>query len=147
MSLRHRVDVIYTCEFAGSVVLVVHGVMGMVLLENMKVIWIAQMLSIYSKLAFVAYILIAVIRVSYFVDIVPLLQPASSDQQIDSSLEWFTSMLTVNVQNQTWALVLTIALLLAYGTCFMFDLCLVSLCKNLIRTVRDYEAKTKKNND
>ena len=73
LSLRHRVDVIYTCELIGSVILVVHGLIGMILLENMRVIWIARLLSYYSRLSILAYVVIFVIRTSYYIDIVPML--------------------------------------------------------------------------
>ena len=72
-SLRHRVNVIYSCELVGSVALVVHGLIGMILYDNMRVIWIAKLLSCYSRLSILGYALIIVIRTSYYIDIVPML--------------------------------------------------------------------------
>ena len=147
ISLRHRVDVIYTIELVGSVVLVVHGIIGMILLENMKVIWIARVLEYYSKVTLVVYPMLIIARVIYYANIVPILQPASQEQEIDSSLTWFTSLLTVNVQNQSLALFLTLLMFSIYTTCFMFDFCFIQLCHRMVKTLTDYEQRKKMEQD
>lgn len=146
-SLRHRVNVIYSCELIGSVALVVHGLIGMILYDNMRVIWIARLLSCYSRLSILGYAFIIIVRTSYYIDIVPMLQPESSDQNIDSGLSWFTGMLTVNVQNQTLALVLSIIFVTVISTCFLCDCCLIALSNNLVKTIKEYEARTSKDSN
>ena len=73
-SLRHRVDVMYACELLGSVLLVTHGLIGMILLENLKVIKIAKVLNYYSKVAPFFYGLLILLRMSYYIDILPMLE-------------------------------------------------------------------------
>ena len=73
LSLRHRVDVIYSCELIGSIILVIHGLIGMILLENMRVVWIARLLSYYSQFSIIVYAVIIILRTSYYIDIVPML--------------------------------------------------------------------------
>ena len=78
VSLRRRVDVIYSCEMAGSLVLVAHGMLGLILLENMKSIRWAQALQYYSRVAIPVYITIIIMRISFYIKIVPMLQPEYS---------------------------------------------------------------------
>jgi hypothetical protein len=92
-----RVDVIYACEAVGSIFLVIHGLIGMVLLEHMRVSWIVRMLNIYSKVALVFYTALVLVRVSFYMDVVEQLKPTSA--MADDSTTWFTGMLTVNVEN------------------------------------------------
>ena len=72
-------DVIYSSEFIGSLILVVHGLIGMILLEHMKSVKVARVLGLYSKAGLLVYPLLVILYVTYYVQIVPMLQPASSD--------------------------------------------------------------------
>lgn len=69
----------------------------MILLDNMRSLCIARVLNIYSKISILVYAFIIVVRVSYYMDIVHMLQPASEDQTINNTVSWFTGMLTINV--------------------------------------------------
>lgn len=73
ISLRHRVNVIYICEMVGSFLLVIHGLIGMILLEHMKEVRIARVLEYYSKVSFLVYPALIILRLSYYADIVPML--------------------------------------------------------------------------
>ena len=143
-SLHHRVDVIYSCELLGSIVLVVHGNIGMILLDNMRSLCLARVLNIYSKISILVYAFIIVVRVSYYMDIVHMLQPANEDQTIDNTISWFTGMLTINVRNQTEAIILSCIFLTMFVMCFISDAGLIYLTTSLIKTLKEYEEKTKK---
>ena len=73
--LMKYASALYGFELIGSIVLVLHGLIGMTLLEYIKKIWLIRTLNIYTKGALVLYVLDALFRCSMYFKILSLLHP------------------------------------------------------------------------
>ena len=66
---------LYGFEVIGSILLVIHGLMGMTLLEYIKKVWLIRTLSIYTRAAVFLYALDALLRSAMYFKIIALINP------------------------------------------------------------------------
>ena len=73
--LMKYTSALYSFELIGSIILSVHGLIGMTLLEYIKKVWLIRTLNIYTKVALGLYILDALLRCAVYFKILALLAP------------------------------------------------------------------------
>ena len=79
-SLRHRVTAIYIFEMIGSMFLVAHGLIGMILVEYMKKMRLIRILNTYTKVALVFYTMVIILRTAMYVKVLILIAPLELDK-------------------------------------------------------------------
>lgn len=70
---------IYAFEVIGSILLVFHGLLGMVLLEYIKNLKLIKIMRCYTQVAFVLYACDALIRIFIYIKILNLLAPVETE--------------------------------------------------------------------
>ena len=73
--LRRKVTAIYIFELIGSVILVTHGLIGMILIEYMKEMRLIQIMNTYTKVALVFYAIVIILRTAMYVKVLVLIAP------------------------------------------------------------------------
>lgn len=68
-------NALYGFEVIGSIMLSVHGILGMTLLDYIKRIWLIRTLNYYTKVALILYILDALLRSAMYLKILNLVRP------------------------------------------------------------------------
>ena len=66
---------LYGFEVIGSIILSIHGLLGMTLLEYIKRIWLIRTLNYYTKVALFLYIGDALLRTAMYLKILNLVRP------------------------------------------------------------------------
>ena len=66
---------LYGFEVIGSILLSVHGILGMTLLDYIKRIWLIRTLNYYTKVALILYIIDALLRSAMYLKILNLIRP------------------------------------------------------------------------
>ena len=74
-SLRRKVTAIYVFEMIGSLFLVAHGLIGMILIEYMKQMRIIKILNAYTKVALIFYSLVVLLRTAMYIKVLVLIAP------------------------------------------------------------------------
>ena len=77
--LKTYTSALYGFETVGSLVLVIHGLLGMTLLEYIKKMWLIRTLNYYSKIALILYILDVILRTAMYIKILKLVAPVEED--------------------------------------------------------------------
>ena len=137
-ALRHRVSALYAFEAVGSMFLVTHGLLGMILVEHTRHMGLITCMNIYTKVALIFYTICAVLRISMYFKVMQLLEPLEVDKQQD-----FGGFLAVYALNDTVANIITIILLLTYSCCFLSSFYLICVTSNLKKFTRENEEKKK----
>lgn len=73
--LMKYTSALYGFEILGSVILVLHGLLGMTLLEYIKKTWLIRTLNWYTKIALIFYAVDALLRCSMYFKILSLVNP------------------------------------------------------------------------
>ena len=73
--MRYRVSALYAFEAIGSLFLVIHGLIGMVLVEHTRNLRLITCMNVYTKVALIFYIICAVLRISMYFKVIDLLEP------------------------------------------------------------------------
>jgi len=116
----------YIFEGLGSIALVAHGLIGMVLIEHTKNLRLIRILNIYTKVALVFYAVCALLRTAMYVKVLVLIAPLELDKPQD-----FGGFLAVYVENDTVSTIITIALLVTYVSCFLSSFYMICVTRNL----------------
>jgi len=72
-------DALYGFEVVGAILLVVHGLIGAILLEHIKSIWLIRILGYYTKVAVFVYALDALLRSAMYWKIKSLVNPVEQE--------------------------------------------------------------------
>lgn len=105
---------LYGFEVTASIILSVHGVLGMTLLEYIKKVCLIRFLNIYTKVALVLYSLDALLRTAMYFKIKRLLQPV---EEVPHELA-FGGYLAVYCEKEALGVIVTGILLGIYSCCF-----------------------------
>ena len=108
-------DALYGFEVIGSIFLVVHGVLGMTLLEYIKRLCLIKVMQIYTKFALLLYILDALLRTAMYFKIKHLLVDVEDGDEMLS----FAGYLAVYCENEAFGVIVSAILLGIYGICFL----------------------------
>lgn len=127
---------LYGFEVTGAIILVVHGLLGMTLLEHIKKVWLIRFLSFYTKVAVFIYALDALLRSAMYWKIKNLVEPVTED---DHEITDFSGYLAVYCDNKVLGLVITGILLGVYGFCFLANCYLWRMTGQLHRTALEVE--------
>lgn len=73
--LMKYTSALYGFEILGSVILVLHGLLGMTLLEYIKKVWLVRTLNYYTKIGMIFYAIDVLLRCSMYFKILNLLSP------------------------------------------------------------------------
>ena len=73
--LMRYTSALYGFELVGSILLVIHGLLGMTLLEYIKKMWLIRTLQVYTKIALFLYMLDAMLRCAMYFKILNLVKP------------------------------------------------------------------------
>lgn len=73
--LMKYTSALYGFEVIGSIILSVHGLMGMTLLEYIRKVWLVRALNYYTKVAFFLYAIDALLRSAMYFKILNLVNP------------------------------------------------------------------------
>ena len=106
---------LYGFEVTGSIILVVHGLLGMTAFEYIKKVWLIRFLSYYTKVAIFIYALDALLRTAMYWKIKNLVDPVAQENH---DITNFAGYLAVYCENTVIGLVITGILLCVYGSCF-----------------------------
>lgn len=105
---------LYGFEVTASIILSVHGVLGMTLLEHIKEMCLIRFLNIYTKVALFLYALDALLRTALYFKIKGLLQ---SVEEVPHELD-FGGYLAVYCEQKALGVIITGILLGVYSCCF-----------------------------
>ena len=133
---------LYGFELIGSMILVVHGLIGMTLLEYIKKLCLIKTLNYYTKGALLLYSLDALLRTAIYLKIKNLVAPVEEEDHKDDT-ENFTGFLAVFCQNKAVAVIITIVLLSSYTICFLSTCFMWKLSNDLEKTVLEEEDEKK----
>ena len=136
--LKHRVTALYFFEIFGSVVLVVHGLMGMVMIEYMQMLRLIKIMNTYTKFALGFYSLCVLLRTSMYLKVLVLLAPLELNKA-----QSFGGFLAVYAENDTLATIITIILMLVYASCFASTVYLIFVTKGLAEYTEQREEEAK----
>ena len=134
--LKHRVTALYFFEILGALVLVVHGLMGMVLIEYMQMLKLIKIMNTYTKVALGFYSMCVLLRTSMYLKVLVLIAPLELNKAQD-----FGGFLAVYAENDTLATIITIILLLIYASCFLSTVYLILVTKGLTKYTEEREAE------
>lgn len=70
---------LYSFEVIGSIILTIHGLMGMTLLEYIKKVWLVRTFNYYTKIALLIYTVDALLRSAMYFKILKLVNPVEED--------------------------------------------------------------------
>ena len=70
---------LYSFEVIGSIILTIHGLMGMTLLEYIKKVWLVRTFNYYTKIALLIYTVDALLRSAMYFKILKLVSPVEED--------------------------------------------------------------------
>jgi hypothetical protein len=140
--LMHFSSALYGFELIGSLILVVHGLIGMTLLEYIKRICLIRTLNYYTKVALFLYSLDALLRTAIYLKIKNLVVPVEEEDHKDDT-ENFTGFLAVFCQNKAMAVIITVLLLCSYAMCFLSTCFMWKLSNDLEKTVLEEEDEKK----
>lgn len=135
--LMKYTSALYGFEFIGSVVLVIHGLLGMTLLEYIKKTWLIRTLNYYTKIALFFYAGDALLRCSMYFKILNLIAP---EEEVSHEQD-FGGFLAVACQNQALSVAVTTILLVFYSCCFLSNCYLWKLSADLYRTAKEVETE------
>jgi len=105
---------LYCLEVTGSIILSVHGVLGMTLREHIKKTCLIRFLNIYTRAALLIYALDALLRTAMYFKIKRLLVPVEEEPY---KLH-FGGYLAVYCEKEVLGVVITAVLLGVYACCF-----------------------------
>ena len=77
--LKTYTSALYGFEVCGSLILVIHGLLGMTLLEYIKKIWLIRTLNYYTKVALILYAVDVLLRSAMYFKILKLVAPVEED--------------------------------------------------------------------
>lgn len=130
--LMKYTSVLYGFEVVGSLILVVHGLLGMVLKEYVKRIKVIKTLNYYTKVAIILYAIDVLLRTAIYFKIVSLIEPVEEDgHEVD-----FGSFLAVYCDGSVDGIIITAILMAIYTVCFMSTCLLWKITNDLENTVK-----------
>ena len=115
--------------------LVIHGLIGMTLLEYIKKIWLIRTLNYYTKVALGLYSVDVILRSALYIKILELLRPV---EEVNHQQD-YGGFLAVYCENDVLAIVITTILIVIYMTCFLFTCCMWRLTNDLHSTANEIE--------
>ena len=77
--LMKYTSALYGFEVIGSILLSIHGLMGMTLLEYIKKVWLVRALNYYTKVVLALYIVDTLLRNAMYFKILNLVSPVEED--------------------------------------------------------------------
>lgn len=77
--LMKYTSALYGFEVIGSILLSIHGLMGMTLLEYIKKVWLVRALNYYTKVVLALYIVDTLLRSAMYFKILDLVSPVEED--------------------------------------------------------------------
>ena len=108
-------DALYGFEVIGSIFLVVHGLLGMTLLEYIKRLCLIKVMQIYTRVALFLYMFDALLRTAMYFKIKHLLV----DVEDGDSMLSFGGYLAVYCENEAFGVIVSAVLLGSYTICFL----------------------------
>ena len=108
-------DALYGFEVIGSIFLVVHGLLGMTLLEYIKRLCLIKVMQIYTRVALFLYMFDALLRTAMYFKIKHLLV----DVEEGDSMLSFGGYLAVYCENEAFGVIVSAVLLGSYSICFL----------------------------
>ena len=76
-TLKRWVSALYGFEVVGSLVLVVHGLLGFTLTDYIRSQWLIRTMNYYSKVGFFLYLLVVLLRTAIYLKIRKLIIPVN----------------------------------------------------------------------
>ena len=73
--LKKYTSALYGFEVVGSILLTIHGLMGMTLLEYIKKVWLVRTHNYYTKIALILYTVDVLLRSAMYFKILKLVNP------------------------------------------------------------------------
>ena len=131
--LMKYTSALYGFEVIGSILLSIHGLLGMTLLEYMKKVWLIRFMNYYTKVALFLYALDALLRTAIYFKVLKLVQPVEED---DHSQD-FGGFLAVYCENQALGVIVTGILLCVYSCCFLSTCYMWRLTDQLHETAKE----------
>ena len=77
--LKTYTSALYGFEVCGSLILVIHGLLGMTLLEYIKKVWLIRLLNYYTKVSLILYSVDVLLRTAMYIKILKLLAPEEEE--------------------------------------------------------------------
>ena len=137
-SLRRKVTAIYVFEMIGSLFLVAHGLIGMILIEYMKQMRLIKILNTYTKVALIFYSLVILLRTAMYIKVLVLIAPLELNKPQD-----FGGFLAVYAENDTLSTIITLVLMVTYLSCFLSSMYMICLTNNLMNFIVEKELEKK----
>ena len=116
--------------------LVVHGLLGIALVDYIRKIGLIRGLNYYTKIAIVLYIADCLLRTAIYLKILGLM----SDVEIEGEIQDFGGFLAIYIENDAGSLSVTIILLCIYCTCFLSTFYIICLTNSLEKEVLEVNA-------
>ena len=77
--LMKYTSALYGFEVIGSILLSIHGLMGMTLLEYIKTVWLVRAFNYYTKVVLVLYVVDTLLRSAMYFKILALISPVEEE--------------------------------------------------------------------
>ena len=77
--LMKYTSALYGFEVIGSILLCIHGLLGMMLLEYIKKVWLVRTLNYYTKVALALYVIDCLLRSAMYFKVLKLVNPVEED--------------------------------------------------------------------
>ena len=135
--LKSYTSALYGFEVVGSLVLVIHGLLGMTLLEYIKKVWLIRTLNYYTKVALILYSVDVLLRTAMYIKILKLVAPVEEESHDQD----FGGYLAVYCSNDLLAVLITSILMCIYVTCFLSTCYMWRLTEQLHVTAREFHAE------
>lgn len=124
--MENIVEVLYTVELIGSIILCTHALLLFVMADLIKSLSIAQFLVKFTKLILGVYLLFIIFRIILYLKIHADIVLIDHDHDLG-----FGSFLAAFIDDKTGALVLSIVLILLFGACLFINIWSIRVIKNL----------------
>ena len=131
---------LYGFEVIGSILLTIHGLMGMTLLEYIKKVWLVRTFNYYTKVALILYAVDALLRSAMYFKILKLVNPVEEDAHEQD----YGGFLAVYCNNDALGIIITSILICIYSTCFLSTCFMWRMTDQLHITAKEVEEETTK---
>ena len=113
--------------------MVFHGLLGTVLIDYMKKIWLIRCLNYYTKIALLLYVADVILRTAIYIKILTIVD----DVELPGEDQDFGGFLAIYIDNDAGSLTVTCILLTVYATCFISNFYIICLTNSLEKEVKE----------
>ena len=126
--LKKWASSLYGFEVIGSLILCLHGLLGMAVVEHTRKICLIKTLNYYTKIALIFYFGDVLLRTAIYLKVLDLVGDVELD---DEESEDFGDYLAIYIDNHKASIIVTSVLIGVYCTCFLSNCYMIYLTSRL----------------